>query len=100
MSEHSIHRVAANDARAFVESLLCANGTRIEDAQIVANCLIEADLHGVDTHGANRLQSYMERVRQGVLDPKAEMLVRQITPVVHQVDAKNGTVSLPHAIVT
>lgn len=32
----------------------------------------------------------MERVRQGVLDPKANIEVEQITPVVHQVNANNG----------
>lgn len=32
----------------------------------------------------------MERVRQGVLDPKAKIEVKQITPVVSQIDGKNG----------
>lgn len=32
----------------------------------------------------------MERVRQGVLDPKAEPQLSQITPVVAQVDGHNG----------
>jgi len=38
----------------------------------------------------NRIPSYMERVRQGVLDAKAEPTVRQITPVVAHVDGCNG----------
>jgi LDH2 family malate/lactate/ureidoglycolate dehydrogenase len=94
MSEHTIRRVTAENARTFVEHLLQASGTSVGDAQTVARCLIEADLHGIDTHGANRLPSYMQRIRQGVLDPKARMEVKQITPVAHLIDAKNGMTCL------
>ena len=61
-----------------------------EAAQTVARCLVAADLRGIDTHGCNRLPSYMERIRQGVLDPKAMPSIDQPTPVVAQVDGHNG----------
>lgn len=61
-----------------------------EGAETVAKCLVAADLRGVDTHGCNRLPSYMERIRQGVLDPKAIPTLLQATPVVAQVDGHNG----------
>ena len=38
----------------------------------------------------NRIPSYMERVRQGVLDSKAEPKLSQVTPVVAKVDGCNG----------
>jgi LDH2 family malate/lactate/ureidoglycolate dehydrogenase len=43
---------------------------------------VQADLRGVDSHGINRIPSYMARVRAGVLDPKAEPTLTQVTPVV------------------
>ncbi|KAF4466695.1 alcohol dehydrogenase [Fusarium albosuccineum] len=91
MSEDApkIH-VAASEARRLVEDILKGNGVSAENASIVARCLIAADLRGVDTHGMNRLPSYMERIRQGVLDAKAEPVLTQVTPAVAQVDAKNG----------
>jgi len=46
---------------------------------------VQADLRGVDTHGINRIPSYMARVRQGVLDPLATPLLTKVTPVVAQV---------------
>lgn len=46
-----VHRVSAEAAQAFVEAVLCGNGASEQDARTVAGCLIEADLHGVDTHG-------------------------------------------------
>ncbi|KAF1965930.1 malate/L-lactate dehydrogenase [Bimuria novae-zelandiae CBS 107.79] len=82
--------VAAKDATAFVEAVLVRNGVTAENAAIVARCLVAADLRGVDTHGMNRIPSYMERIRQGVLDGLATPKVTQITPVVSQVDAQNG----------
>lgn len=38
----------------------------------------------------NRIPSYMERVRQGVLDATTEPQLRQVTPVVAHVDGCNG----------
>ncbi|KAL2000138.1 hypothetical protein VTN02DRAFT_3494 [Thermoascus thermophilus] len=82
--------VSAENARKFVQSVLIGNGVPSENATIVADCLVQADLRGVDTHGINRIPSYMERIRQGVLDGKASPTLNQVTPVVAQVDGKNG----------
>ncbi|OCL15210.1 putative malate/L-lactate dehydrogenase [Glonium stellatum] len=83
-------RVTASDARTFVQAILTGNGVPQDNAAIVASCLVAADLRGVDTHGINRIPSYMARIRQGVLDPKASPTIQQITPVVGQVDGHNG----------
>ncbi|KAK8230760.1 putative malate/L-lactate dehydrogenase [Phyllosticta capitalensis] len=82
--------VRAADAEKFVQDVLVGNGVPAENAQIVAQCLVAADLRGVDTHGINRIPSYMTRIRQGVLDGKAAPTLSQVTPVVAQVDGKNG----------
>jgi LDH2 family malate/lactate/ureidoglycolate dehydrogenase len=82
--------VDAADARTFVDAILAGNGVAKENATVVAQCLIAADLRGVDTHGMNRIPSYMERIRQGVLNATATPTLTQVTPVVTQVDANNG----------
>jgi LDH2 family malate/lactate/ureidoglycolate dehydrogenase len=82
--------VYPSSARSFVESILEAYGVPLENAAIVAKCLVEADLHGVDSHGINRIPSYLARIRQGVLNPKASPELVQITPVVAQVDGHNS----------
>lgn len=84
------HFVDASVAQTFVETVLTANGVAPTNASIVARCLIAADLRGVDTHGMNRIPSYMERIRQGVLDASAAPELKQITPAVAQIDARNG----------
>jgi len=84
------HFVDASVAQAFIERVLAGNGVLPTNASVVAQCLIAADLRGVDTHGMNRVPSYMERIRQGVLNGSATPELKQITPAVAQVDAHNG----------
>jgi LDH2 family malate/lactate/ureidoglycolate dehydrogenase len=88
--DQEMRHVTAPDARVFVEKILVGNGVSEGNAIIVAKCLIEADLRGVDTHGMNRIPSYMARIRGGVLDAAASPTIRQITPAVAQVDGRNG----------
>lgn len=82
--------VDASEAVKFVRGILLGNGVPPANAEIVAQCLVAADLRGVDSHGINRIPSYMARIREGVLDGKVSPEVRQITPVVAQVDGHNG----------
>jgi LDH2 family malate/lactate/ureidoglycolate dehydrogenase len=87
--ETPTYHVSANEARRFVSDVLTGNGVPPANAATIADCLIQADLRGVDTHGMNRIPSYMERVRQGVLNASASPRFSQITPVVGQVDGQN-----------
>jgi LDH2 family malate/lactate/ureidoglycolate dehydrogenase len=88
-------RITQADARAFATKVLEGNGMAPEDAATVADCLVAADLRGVDTHGINRLTSYMTRARTGLTDPRAQPVVTEITPVVAQVDGKNAFGAVP-----
>lgn len=80
----------AADVQRFTHDILVGNGVATEQAKIIAICLVAADLRGIDTHGVNRIPSYMERIRQGVLDARAIPTLTQITPVVAQIDGHNG----------
>lgn len=82
--------VKSSNARLCVEGVLRGHGVSPANAAIIADCLVQADMRGVDTHGVNRIPSYMKRVAQGVLDAKASPELKKITPVVAQVDGKNG----------
>ncbi|EEH09288.1 malate dehydrogenase [Histoplasma capsulatum G186AR] len=82
--------VVPSTADTFVRNLLEKHGVPPQNASIIAKCLVEADLRGVDSHGINRIPSYLTRIRQGVLNPTAIPSLKQITPVVAQVDGHNG----------
>ena len=51
LNTQALQLVSAADARSFVEHVLNGNGVPQDNAVIVAKCLVEADLRGVDTHG-------------------------------------------------
>ncbi len=82
--------IKSSEAHNFVQAILIGNGVPKENANVIAQCLVAADLRGVDTHGINRIPSYMARIRSGVLDPKAQPTVQKMTPVVAQVDGHNA----------
>jgi len=80
-------------AEQFVVALLKASGVSQKNAEITARGLVQADLRGVESHGINRIPSYLSRIRNGVLDPKADPTLTQITPVAAQVSL--GEITLP-----
>src|SRR3954470_13167836 len=82
--------VAADAADAFARRVLAAHGVPDADAGVVANCLVSADLRGVDTHGLCRLPIYLERVRAGVINPKPSLNLKKATPVAASLDGENG----------
>lgn len=89
-SIQQVHHIQPAELQNFVQRVLVGNGAPDDHATIVAQCLVQADLRGVDTHGSNRIPSYMKRIRESVLDPSAIPELKQITPAAAIVDAKNG----------
>ncbi|PNS20111.1 hypothetical protein CAC42_5561 [Sphaceloma murrayae] len=82
--------IQPSSALSFATSLLISNGLSPADAHTIATCLVAADLRGVDTHGLNRLPSYLTRIRKGLIDPHAVPTLTQITPAAAQIDAQNA----------
>lgn len=90
MSQSGLVYIPQGTAVEFTQRILTANGVSSEDAATVADNLVSADLRGVDSHGINRLPSYIKRIRQGVLDPRAQPTLEHVTPVVAHVDGHNA----------
>jgi LDH2 family malate/lactate/ureidoglycolate dehydrogenase len=88
-ANHLVYADAA-DARAFATRVLTANGLPESDARIVADCLVRADLRGVDTHGLQYLPHYLKRVRKGLINAKPELAVQKVTPVAGLLDGQNA----------
>lgn len=82
--------VSSEALTTFTTALLAANSVPQAHAEIIAKALVAADLRGVDTHGTQRIPSYLARIASGVLDPKAHPTIIQKTPAVALVDAHNG----------
>ncbi|MCJ1445381.1 MAG: hypothetical protein MMC23_005886 [Stictis urceolatum] len=82
--------VSASAAQTFATSLLTAAGVPPTNASFIAECLVLADLRGVDTHGINRLLPYLSQLRNGTLFPASTPIVKEITPVAAHIDGQNA----------
>jgi LDH2 family malate/lactate/ureidoglycolate dehydrogenase len=60
------------------------------DAEIFSGALVDADVHGISTHGISRLNIYLERISKGLIDPRAELAIDRAQGSVLALDAKNG----------
>ena len=67
-----------------------AGGMRAEEAAQVARILVLADLFGVRTHGISRIPQYLDRVRLGGIDPRADVTTMRVAPGLAIVDGRNG----------
>jgi len=65
-------------------------GVSQADATILADSLVDADLHGTATHGVSRLNIYIRRIQKGLIDPKAELKVERERTATLSIDAGNG----------
>ncbi|HYZ16435.1 MAG TPA: Ldh family oxidoreductase, partial [Candidatus Acidoferrum sp.] len=75
----------------FVSRVLEKVEVAPSDAAVVADVLVEADLRGIESHGVARLEAYyVNRVRNGKLNPKPKTSVVRETPTSILVDADNG----------
>ncbi len=70
--------------------ILVAGGLEPPDARIIADCLVDADLRGVDTHGVARLPQYLSSIRAGAINPRPQVRVLRNTGAVALVDADGG----------
>lgn len=65
-------------------------GVPADDADVVADVLIAADLMGIDTHGVNRLKYYHDRLASGVTQPRTRFEVVNETETTGVVDGHHG----------
>jgi ureidoglycolate dehydrogenase (NAD+) len=68
-------RYAADSLRSFVAEALARAGAVREDAEVVADALVRADLRGVHSHGVVRTGIYLERLRAGSIRTGAPLSV-------------------------
>jgi len=61
-----------------------------EQAEIIADCMVYADLRGIGSHGVIRLEACVQRIEHGIINLTATMPVLQETPATALIDAQNG----------
>lgn len=80
--------------------LLCENGVKKGDAEIVADCFATADVFGVTTHGISILPSHIERIKRGGYNLSPSLTVEKQTGAFAVINGDNaiGPVSAKYCL--
>lgn len=83
-------RYPAKDLEGFIARAFAALTVPADDAASVAHLMVEADLHGYDTHGSFRLRQYVNRLRDGGTNPRPRVRIERESDATAVVDGDNG----------
>jgi L-2-hydroxycarboxylate dehydrogenase (NAD+) len=87
---NAVTYASAGTLRRICADILKAAGVRPEEATLIADCLVYANLRGVDTHGVIRLKFYLQRIKAGGDNPRAQIALVRDSPTTALLDADNA----------
>lgn len=92
--------IIADRIRRTASSIFEALGVPKDEAELVSNLLVEANLTGHDSHGVIRIPNYARGIRTGAIKPGSEIKVVEETPSTAVVDGgwNLGQVVARHAM--
>jgi LDH2 family malate/lactate/ureidoglycolate dehydrogenase len=77
--------------RGWTQEIFQKIGVSRDDATLLTDSMIEANLRGVDTHGITRMLCvYVERIRKGVLNAKSNLVVIREHASTALIDCRNS----------
>ena len=88
--EEAVRLVPASKLSSFVEQVLAAVGVPREQASIVADCLVTANLSGIDSHGVIRLAHYITRLENGTIKAQPDLTFERKAPSLGVLDGGDG----------
>ena len=83
-------RLPSDELKTFTVEVLRAYGVPEDDAAVVADCLLLADLSGVDTHGIVRLPHYIRRLTNGTIKARPIITYDPRAPGLGYLDGGDG----------
>lgn len=88
------------DLTRFATDVFARTGLPRNDAKVVAEVLVWANLRGVDTHGVTRIPRYVELIEQGDMNPRPEIRIRSETAaaVLIEADRAAGPVAMMRGV--
>lgn len=81
---------AAPDLHRYCAGILGAAGLPDDDAALVADSLVEANLRGIDSHGVSRIPIYVERIARGLTNTRPEVRIVAERGGALLIDGDNG----------
>lgn len=74
-------RISEKELRAFMERAYEKEGFEQEEARRIADVLMQADLFGIESHGAQRMMYYHQNIKSGSVDVRARAEIVRETSV-------------------
>ena len=90
MNDSEPLRIGVDKLSKFVIEVLGTLGVSEEDSTVVADCLLTANLSGVDSHGVVRLAHYLRRLENGTIQTKPTIRFEKSAPSLGIMDGGNG----------
>lgn len=87
--------IAAADLAAFAARVFVSRGMSQDHAAQVADVLVWADLRGIDSHGVERLPSYLALMERGAMNPKGAPALDDVAPAMFRIDADRAAGPVP-----
>ncbi len=87
--------IDAEQLAAFAAALFVSRGMAPAHAAQVADVLVWADLRGVDSHGVERLPSYLSLIERGQMNPVAAPRLDDLAPALFRIDADRAAGPVP-----
>ncbi len=82
--------VMPDPLREFVTKIFMSYGLPRDEAHIVADHLVEADMRGVYSHGVIRVEPYTARLKAKAMNPQPNIQIVRETPGTALVDGNDG----------
>jgi L-2-hydroxycarboxylate dehydrogenase (NAD+) len=82
--------IPVDELKQFIETSFIKLDIPEEDAKICAEILITSDLRGIESHGIGRLRMYIERIKSGLIEKKANIEIVKESPTTAVIDAHHG----------
>jgi len=82
--------ISASALKAWARDVFLHEGLSAEDADLVADVLVRADLRGVESHGVIRIPVYVRRLRRGLINARPAVRIVGEQGAVALVDGDNG----------
>jgi len=90
LSEISKSRISPEALNSFCSRVFVKSGLPEEDARTAAEVLVASDMRGIESHGAARLNSYVEMIQKERFNARPNFTVIRETASTALVDGDNG----------
>ena len=90
MSDNTFN-VSAESLEAFVTQVFQKAGCNESSARDMAQCLVQTNLWGIDSHGVLRVKKYLDRIRSGSMNGAPELKTLKSDAALEVLDADNGS---------